>query len=103
MDIIGIPLLQVLSSFIHLYTWVVLIHIVFEWISLFGLVNMHNRFVALFGDVLRRLTEPVLDIFRRFVPNLGGLDLSPMILLFALYFLENVLSRLIFKMSFSYL
>ena len=97
MEIIGIPFLQLLHMVIHLYTWVVIASVLMNWLTIFGLVNPHNRFVAFIGDILSRLTQPVLDPLRRILPELGGLDLSPLVLLLFLYFAENVVGMMIFK------
>ena len=57
----------------------------------FNVVNPHNRFVAMVGEFLYRITEPALAPIRRYLPSLGGLDLSPVVLILLLVFLRNLL------------
>ena len=82
-------LLITLSSVITLYIYVIIASAIFSWLIAFNVVNTQNKFVYTVYDVLNRLTEPVLAPIRRFMPNLGGLDISPVILLLALIFLQN--------------
>lgn len=96
MDIIVGPLLRILLVAIDLYIWVVIASAVMSWLIAFGVVNAYNRFVAVLSDFLYRVTEPALRPFRRFVPNLGGIDISPIVLILVLYFIEMVLERLYF-------
>lgn len=73
---------------ISLYWWVIIASAVFSWLHAFNVVNTRNTVVAMIGDVLYRLTEPALRPIRRFLPDLGGIDISPVILLLALVFIE---------------
>ncbi len=82
-------LLITLSSVITLYIYVIIASAIFSWLIAFNVVNTQNKFVYTVYDVLNRLTEPALAPIRRFIPNLGGLDISPVILLLALIFLQN--------------
>ena len=70
-----------------------------SWLISFKVVNTSNRVVYIIADFLYRLTEPVLAPIRRFLPNLGGLDISPIILLLGIMFVRNVLSRLAFEIG----
>ena len=60
----------------------------------FDIVNMRNRFVYLVGDALNRITEPVYRPIRRFLPDMGGLDLSPLIVILGLWFLRDLMWEL---------
>ncbi len=82
-------LLITLSSVISLYIYVIIASAVFSWLIAFNVVNTQNKFVYTVYDILNRLTEPALAPIRRFMPNLGGLDISPVILLLALIFVQN--------------
>ncbi len=73
---------------IRIYWWIIIASAVFSWLHAFNVVNTRNQFVALFGDFLYRLTEPALRPIRRFLPDLGGIDISPIILLLGLVFVE---------------
>lgn len=69
--------------------------IVFSWLYQFGVVNSRNRAVAAIGDALYRMTEPVLAPIRRFLPNLGGLDLSPLVVFLGIFLVRQYLRMLI--------
>ncbi len=83
-------LLQFLAWLVDLYIWVFIIGAILSWLVAFNVVNMHNRFVNTVSMVIYRLTEPVLAPIRRFLPDLGGIDLSPLVAIIALIFLKNV-------------
>jgi len=82
-------LLITLSTVITLYIYVIIASAIFSWLIAFNVVNTQNKFVYTVYDILNRLTEPALAPIRRFMPNLGGLDISPVILLLALIFVQN--------------
>ncbi len=67
-----------------------------SWLISFQVVNTHNRFVYLVSDSLHRVTEPALRPIRRVTPNLGGIDLSPFVLILILYFLRLLLREYVF-------
>lgn len=85
-----IPLIQFIIMIIDLYTWVIIASAVLSWLIAFGVVNTHNRFVYLLADGLHRLTEPALRPIRQIVPDLGGIDISPIVLILGLIFIKNV-------------
>ncbi len=84
-------LLYLLDTVLALYGWVIIIAAVMSWLVAFNVVNTRNRFVYILGDVLYRLTEPVLRPIRRIMPNLGGIDLSPVVLLLLIFFVRSLL------------
>ena len=94
MNVVLGPLIQVALIVIELYMWAVIIGVVLSWLVTFNVVNTSNRFVALVGDFIYRLTEPLLEPIRRMLPNLGGLDLSPMVLILGLIFVRGVIANL---------
>ncbi|MGN6670448.1 MAG: YggT family protein [Candidatus Nucleicultricaceae bacterium] len=94
MDIIIVPLLQLINTVIHLYTWAIIIYVILSWLLMFNIVNAQNKFVSLVVETLFRITEPLLGAIRRVLPNMGGLDLSPIVLILGLYFLESFINRL---------
>jgi YggT family protein len=73
---------------ISLYWWIIIASAIFSWLYAFNVVNARNQFVASIGNALYRLTEPALRPIRRLMPDLGGIDISPIVLLLLLYFLE---------------
>lgn len=85
-----IPLIQFIVMIIDLYTWVIIASAVLSWLVAFGVVNTQNRFVYMLTDGLHRLTEPALRPIRQIVPDLGGIDISPILLILGLIFLKNV-------------
>ncbi len=84
-------LLDLIQSVIWLYLWCVFISVALSWLVAFNVVNTRNRFVYMVGDLLHRITEPALSRIRRWMPNLGNVDLSPMALILILYFLDDLL------------
>ena len=84
-------LLILITQVITLYTWIIIISAVLSWLIAFNVVNTQNRFVYTVVDILYRLTEPALAPLRRILPDLGGIDISPVVLLLALFFIQNLL------------
>ena len=85
------PIILVIDLVLDLYGWVLIGAIVFSWLYQFGVVNSRNRAVAAIGEFLYRATEPVLAPIRRFLPDLGGLDLSPLVVFLAIYLIRQYL------------
>lgn len=83
-----IAVFATLDAILGFYTYIIIASAIFSWLYAFNVINSGNRFVAMIGEFLYKLTEPAYRIIRRFIPNLGGLDLSPIVLLFAIYFLR---------------
>tara|TARA_B100000123_G_scaffold261250_1_gene228290 strand:- start:1610 stop:1906 length:297 start_codon:yes stop_codon:yes gene_type:complete len=78
------------DSLISIYIWVLIIYVIFSWLVSFNVLNTSNRFVYSILDVSYRLTAPPLNFIRRFLPNLGSIDISPVILILGLMFLRNL-------------
>ena len=87
------PLLIIVLWLIKAYIWVIIIGVILSWLIAFNVVNTYNKFVFLVQDITSRLTEPALRPIRRLLPNLGGIDISPIFLILALWFLEMVIIR----------
>ena len=98
MSVVLGPLLQVVLIVLDLYLWVILISVILSWLVAFNVINTYNRFVHVVGDVVHRLTEPALAPIRRRLPNFGGMDLSPMVLILAVIFLQGVIKNLLFSL-----
>jgi YggT family protein len=94
MDVVIGPLFWLLNTVINIYIWLLIAGAILSWLIAFNVVNTRNRFVYLVGDFLHRVTEPALRPIRRVLPNLGGVDLSPLVLILLLLFLQQVLARL---------
>jgi YggT family protein len=80
---------------LDLYIWVLIISAILSWLVAFNVVNTSNRVVYVIGDVLYRLTEPALRPIRRFIPYLGGIDVSPVVLILGIVFVQMVLRNLL--------
>jgi YggT family protein len=93
-DILIVPLFNVLLAALDLYWWVIIVMAVMSWLLAFDVVNMRNNFVRSIWSGVNALTEPALRPIRRFVPPLGGMDISPIILLLVLSFIQQVLTML---------
>ena len=76
---------------IRIYIWLLIGQAILSWLLAFGVVNRHNRAVAVIGDFLYRVTEPALHPIRAFLPNFGGIDISPIILILILYFISDLI------------
>ncbi len=94
MEVIIGPLFWLITTVIDLYVWVIIIGAVLSWLVAFNVVNTSNRFVWAVGDFIHRISEPALRPIRSILPNLGGIDISPLVLILLLVFAKQVLSRL---------
>ncbi|MCB2102007.1 MAG: YggT family protein [Rhodobacterales bacterium] len=99
MDVILGPLLRLLITVIDIYIFVLFVAVIFSWLYAFNVINTSNRFVYMVGDITYRLTEPALRPIRSILPNLGGVDLSPLALILLLYLLKDILAQLFFKLG----
>ena len=86
------PIVELLDIVITVYMWVVIGFVVLSWLVAFEVLNTRNHFVRTAGDALFRLTEPALKPLRRVMPNLGGIDISPVILIFIIIFFRYVIA-----------
>ena len=85
---------------LKLYSYVVIANVVISWLVSFNIINTQNRFVYSILEVTYRLTNPILIKIRRFLPNLGSLDISPIILLLLIWFIEMCMKLYIAPMIF---
>ena len=83
--------LHLVNTVITIFIWLLIAQAVLSWLLAFGVVNRYNRVVASANDFLWRITEPALRPIRSFLPNLGGIDISPVILILLLYFLRDLM------------
>ena len=84
-------LLNLIDSAISIYIWLLIASVVLTWLVAFNVINTRNRFVYTVGDFLHRITEPALRPLRSVLPNLGGIDISPVVLILLLYFVRDLL------------
>ena len=86
-----IALIQTIVMALDIYWWIIIASAIFSWLYAFNVVNSRNQFVGTIGNMLYRLTEPALRPIRRFMPDLGGIDISPIILLLIIFFIRQFL------------
>ena len=84
-------LLVLFDNVISLYIWILIINAIISWLVAFNVLNTSNRFVYSILDVSYKLTDPPLNYIRRFLPNLGSIDISPIVLILGLMFLRNLI------------
>ena len=99
MHVVLNPLFEVIDIVIYLYIRVLLVAVVMSWLVNFNIINTRQRVVYMVMDVLHRITEPALKPIRRFLPDMGGLDVSPIILMLILYFVQRVLGELAISLA----
>ena len=83
------PFLWLILQLLDLYMWAVIIGVVLSWLVAFNVVNTSNRFIYMVGDFTHRATEPALGRIRRYIPNLGVMDVSPVVLILLLIFVQR--------------
>ena len=80
-----------LDSVITIYLWIIIINAILSWLVAFNILNTQNRFVFAVLDATYKMTDPVLNKIRRFIPTFGSIDVSPVILILLLMFLRNII------------
>ena len=93
-------LLDVILLVLQIYVWLLIAAAVLSWLVAFNVVNTRNQVVATIGEFLYRITEPALRPIRSVLPNLGGIDISPIILILLIFFIENVIVRYVYPYVF---
>ena len=78
------------DNIVGIYIWILIINAVTSWLVAFNILNTSNRFVYSLLDVSYKLTNPPLNFIRRYLPNLGSIDISPVVLILGLMFLRNL-------------
>ena len=85
---------------IRIYIWILIAQAILSWLLAFGVINRYNRAVSVIGDFLYRVTEPALRPIRAFLPNFGGIDISPIILILIIMFIQRVITYYIYPSVF---
>ena len=91
----GYAIVWLVNTLVGAYIWVIIAGAILSWLVVFNVVNVRNRFVYQLGRFLDAITEPVLRPIRRVIPLIGGIDLSPIVLIFGLQFLLILFNRTI--------
>jgi len=89
-------ILDIVLLILQIYIWLLIASAVLSWLIAFNVVNTRNQVVAMVADFLFRITEPVLRPIRQMMPNLGGIDVSPVILILLILLIENIIVRYIY-------
>jgi YggT family protein len=90
------PLLDVILILLDFYTYIIIAAVILSWLIAFNVINTRNQIVAMIADFLYRVTEPVFRPVRSFLPNLGGIDFSPLIVLLIVYVVRRYISDYIY-------
>lgn len=93
-----LALFQTIDLALNLYTWVLIASAIFSWLYAFNVINSRNQFVNAIGSFLFNVTEPVLRPIRRVLPNLGGIDISPIIVLLIIFFIRSFMWNTLYPM-----
>ncbi|MHA7971374.1 YggT family protein [Rhizobium sp. CAU 1783] len=91
METCMLALFQTIDLALNLYTWVLIASAIFSWLYAFNVINSSNRFVNSLGTFLYNVTEPVLRPLRRVLPDLGGIDISPIVVLLIIFFIRSLM------------
>ncbi|MCA1244066.1 YggT family protein [Stappia stellulata] len=84
-------ILDVVLIILNMYTWVIIASAIFSWLFAFNVINSSNQFVATIAQLLYNLTEPLLRPIRQRLPSMGGLDISPIVLLLGIFLLQRII------------
>ena len=86
-----IAIFYLVLQILKLYSYVVIANVIISWLVAFNVLNTSNRFVYSILDISYKLTDPPLNYIRKFLPNLGSIDISPVVLILGLMFLRNLI------------
>ncbi len=94
-------LLQISSILLNILWWIIIVQAVMSWLIAFNVINTHNDFVRQLWQVLERITEPLYRPFRRIMPDFGGLDLTPMLVLILIIILQGPVISYLYTLGMS--
>lgn len=83
------PFYMLLYRIIDIYMFILILNVILSWLTAFGVLNTYNQFVSMVLYATERLTNPLLNPIRRFLPNLGGIDISPVVLFVIILFIKD--------------
>lgn len=99
MSFIVIPLIYLINTVLNIFFYVVIAHTILNWLFAFGIINTYNPVVNRVADGLHQITEPFLKPVRAFIPQLAGIDFSPLVVLLAVEFLQRMLGMISLKLA----
>lgn len=94
-----IPILNTLMFALNIFIWILIANAIFSWLYAFNVINTRNQFVNMIGRALYQMTEPVLRPIRRFMPDLGGVDISPIILILIIYLIQQIVIYYLYPLA----
>ena len=94
-------LLMLISTIISFYIWLLIAQAILSWLVAFSIVNTQNKLIYLIGDFLYKITEPALKPIRKLLPDFGGIDISPVILIIILIFFRDLLYKYALSINFN--
>ncbi len=86
-----LAVVQVVLLILNILWWIIIVSAILSWLLAFNILDYRNNFVRTVSDTLYRMTEPLYRPIRRILPNLGGLDLSPLVVLIAIFFIQQLI------------
>jgi len=98
MDVILPNIIQVTIAALNIYQWIIIINVVISWLVAFNVINTSNQFVYMVMDFTYRLTEPLYRRIRAILPNMGNVDLSPVVVILGLMLIKGILGDLYYKL-----
>ncbi|HZV85542.1 MAG TPA: YggT family protein [Brevundimonas sp.] len=90
----GYAIVWLVNTILSIMTWSIILSAILSWLFAFDVINRRNRFVNQIADFLDRLTAPLLEPFRRIIPSLGGIDISPIVVLLLINFARILFNRM---------
>jgi YggT family protein len=93
-----ISLINLVLTVINIYTWLIIAAAIMSWLVAFNVINPRNDIVRMIGNFLFQVTEPALRPIRNILPNLGGVDISPIILLLLLWFISSLIQEYAYRL-----
>lgn len=94
-----IPVLNTIMYALNIYIWILIASAIFSWLFAFNVINSRNQFVNMIGRFLYNVTEPVLKPIRRFMPDLGGVDISPIIVFIIIYLIQQLIIYYLYPLA----
>jgi YggT family protein len=92
------PIIWLINTVVQLFFWIMLAMIIISWLMHFGIIDGRNQYVRQINYFLRRVTDPVLAPIRRLLPDLGGIDISPIVVLIGLEFIRQIVVGQLLKL-----
>ena len=94
-----LALIQTIIMALDLYWWVIIASAIFSWLYAFNVINTRNQFVNMIGQFLHNVTEPVLRPIRRFMPDLGGVDISMIVVVIIIYLIQQLIIYYLYPLA----